>query len=377
MSIARIENAFNPGDMLLDRYEVFGKDRGGFGVVIFVRDTETGQYLAVKIPIPETPDHRAEIEAFASEVRFWLELDPHPNVVKVHYLREVLGLPALFMDFIDGGSLRRRLRAGPLNEDAAISAAYQLATAMEFVNRKGEIAHLDLKPENLLFHEDLLKVTDFGLAHRVRVVHGSYVRPDSATWRYAAPEIFAGGVGDTRSDIYSFGLIVYEMFCGRLPYPFRLAGDPDETYERLAQFHKHFGMSGVSKDLYHSGIPGCSNRELGIIASGCVAPYAGERHESFRDLLEMLERTVKPQQRRYVEQDLSTQEVFERAMALRNMGQLSQALSKFNELLIKEQHVAIYWREAARALDASGDHFTAGTFEQRAAELDAGVHRNE
>ncbi len=97
-----------------------------------------------------------------------------------------------------------------------------------------------------------IKIADFGLAHRVRVTNGAYEKRYAGSWPYAAPERFADEPCDSRADIYSLGVILYEMLTGTFPYPFELADDPADAYEQLRDFHAGRGMSAVRSAL---GIP--------------------------------------------------------------------------------------------------------------------------
>jgi len=343
-------------------------------VVLAVRDEETGQQLAVKVPRAATGEIAFSRETLEAEVAFWLNLDPHPNVVKAHFVREVEGLPAVFMEYVGGGAfgdLQEWLESGRLTQPTAIGLAHQLCLAMEFVNRRGEVAHLDLKPSNLLIARDgTLKVTDFGLAGRVRVTGRVFPRRDHATWRYAAPEILRGEAGDSRSDLYSFGVLFYEMLTGRLPVPFALSDDHAEVYGQLETFHRGRGIDDIVSALYYRGLPDSGDTRLGIVLSSCLSSFREKRARGFAEVLDMLESAANLSRPIAAAPRLTAHELLQYAIALREVGRCEEALSRFNELLLADPTQRQVWLEAARTLRASGDVPTAEEFEARAVALD-------
>ena len=137
-------------------------------------------------------------------------------------MAEIQGRPALFMEYVGGSSynsLAKRLEAESIPENVALDLAYQLCVGMEFANRRGEIAHRDLKPDNLLISgESLLKLTDFGSAVQLKVVQGAYPKV-TAERGGCPPGMFRREITNTRSDIYSFGMITRTMLTRQLPRP--------------------------------------------------------------------------------------------------------------------------------------------------------------
>jgi len=221
----------------------------------------------------------------------------------------------------------------------------------------------------LISSDNTLKVSDFGLAHRVCVVGGAYPTSNAATWRYAAPEIFGGQADDSRSDTYSFGVILYEMVTGQLPYPFRLSGNLKQDSPRLKEFHQGLGMRKISQDLYWKGVPGIEDRALGIILSGCLDAYQSSRLR-FARVLEMLERAYPWLKRPQAAGPPLPDDLLQRAVALREIGRLDESMSEFNALLVKYPKRGIVWLEAARTLEATGNYQESNEFEERALELD-------
>ena len=356
------------GQKLLDRYEIFGIREGGFGVVFFVTDEKTQRDYAVKTYKPEFAHLLPSIEQFHAEVNFWIALDPHPNIVKAHFVEIIQGQPYLFLDYIAGGvSLRDRLRSVTLEKEQAIEFAYQLCLAMDFANQNLEIVHGDLKPENILIDPNgILKVTDFGLAHRVQVSQGQYPRLSMGSWPYAAPERFRGEVEDSRSDIYSFGVILYELLTGKLPYPFALNQAPQDLFKQFSSFHWERGAHHLSHRMYYGALFDPSD---GIIVK-CLDDQA-ERYLNFAGLRRSFEHQFKLVPRPYItpvkpdEDDLH-----QRALSLHKIGHFGEALSLYNRLLQQHPNQAILWFDAAQTLLAVGQGETARSFLQRAIELD-------
>lgn len=358
------------GQRLLDRYEIFGIRQGGFGIVYFVTDVETKQDYAVKTYKPEFAHSLQNIEQFQTEVRFWINLERHPNIVKAHFVEVIHERPYLFMDYVTGGavtSLRDWLRRAKLSNDQAFGFAYQLCLAMEFANQKAEIVHGDLKPENILIDGNgILKVTDFGLAHRLQISQGQYPRLNMGSWPYAAPERFKREVEDCRSDIYSFGIILYELLTGKLPYPFELSQSPKALFKQLSDFHAGRGAHHLSEQLYYGGL---SDPSGGIIVK-CIDDQA-ERYLNFTGLRRSLEHRFKLAPSKY---DASMkprgEDLHQRALALHKTGHFSEALSLYNSLLQQHPSEAILWFDAAQTLFAIGQADTARSFMKRACELD-------
>lgn len=363
------------GQRLLDRYEIFGVRRGELFVVFFVTDLETNQDYAVKTYRPEFADFLPTVEQFKAEVSFWINLEPHPNIVKAYFIQVIDDQPYLFMEYVSGGAqtnLREWMRTRPFGAPQAIPLVYQLCLGMEFANRKGEIAHLDLKPENILINKKAtLKVTDFGLAHRVRTIQGQYPRMDAGTWPYTAPQRFNNQAEDCRSDVYAFGVILYEMVTGKLPYPFQLDKDPQIQFEQLANFHAGQGAADLSEDMYYHGVAGVDLEGVGIVISGCMSHFPSRRYRNFTVLREILESEFNLTPPKYaITPSPSDDDLHSQALALYRIGRYSEALSLFNRLLQQRPDEGRLWLDVALALLANGQARSAHYFLERALRLD-------
>ena len=354
------------GERILDKYEIFEISEGGFGYVLGVTDLTSGEEFAVKIPKQQATSQSAE--AFAKEVAIWVDLKPHPNIITARFVREIDHRPGLFMEYVRGTAfrtLRELLPMGRLSTESAVQFAYQLCRGMEFANRGRELVHLDLKPENLMIADGtVLKITDFGLAHRVRITDGHYERRSAGSWPYAPPERYRNQPCDTRSDMFSVGVIFYEMLTGVLPYPFTLADDPSEAYAQLAAFHAEDGMDPIANRLYQSGLPGV-NPDITGVMSAFLSCARHDRPMHFRKTLHLFEE-LGVRQTQISTDGLLTDEPLARVAALQAVGEHSAALSILNQLLIKEPSSGAYYMAAARSLAATGQDQLAKTFRDRA-----------
>ncbi len=211
---------FSAGDLLLERYRIVGLlGRGGMGEVYRAEDLKLGQPVALKF-LPEAVEGDAErLERFYNEARMAREVS-HPAVCRVHDIGEVDGHHFLSMEYVDGEDLASLVRRiGRLPGDKATDIARQICAGLGAAHAKG-VLHRDLKPQNVMLDgRGNVRITDFGLAGLAETIQGDDVR--SGTPAYMSPEQLAGREVTQRSDIYALGLVLYELFTGKRPYPGR------------------------------------------------------------------------------------------------------------------------------------------------------------
>ncbi len=208
------EGRFLPGRLLAGRYRIIALlGRGGMGEVYRADDLTLGQPVALKFLPEDASRDEALVERFRNEVRLSRRVS-HPNVCRVYDVGEVDGHTFFTMEYVDGEDLASLLRRiGRLPADKALEIARQLCAGLAAAHAKG-VLHRDLKPANIMLDgRGQVVITDFGLAGLVDQIPGSDVR--SGTPAYMAPEQLEGKEVNAKSDVYSLGLVLYEIFTGK------------------------------------------------------------------------------------------------------------------------------------------------------------------
>jgi serine/threonine protein kinase len=195
--------------------------RGGMGVVFKARQRSLNRLVALKLLAPERASDPAFAARFATEAKTLAALN-HPNIVAIHDFGEAAGSCFLIMEFIDGLNLRQLIQSRRLSPSEALAIVPPICDALQCAHNHG-IVHRDIKPENLLIDKSgTVKIADFGIA---TIMDGSTADPSSdpihlpaaGTPAYAAPEQRSGAAADHRADIYSLGVVLYEMLTGERP----------------------------------------------------------------------------------------------------------------------------------------------------------------
>jgi eukaryotic-like serine/threonine-protein kinase len=223
------------GDVIEQRFEVEQIRRGFMGIVYIAYDRQRRCRVVLKTFQNKFLWDEEAISRFQAEVQLWMRLGSHSNIVRALDLRTLMGKPHVIAEYVHGGSLR--VLVGHLSLREALDYAIQICWGMGYATQQTAIMHRDLKPDNILVTLDgQVKVTDFGLAKMLprwqwsasqidprstaaRLKH--QLAPDvlGGTLPYMAPEMFdeAGNIG-VWSDIYAFGIMLYELLTGRLPF---------------------------------------------------------------------------------------------------------------------------------------------------------------
>ena len=192
---------------------------GGMSVVFKATDLRDGSAVAIKMLRDDVADDKESLSIFMNESKV-VSMLSHPNIVSIRAVSFKTEKKYLVMEYIDGISLRTYMdRRGALDFDEFISFSEQILAALEHAHSRG-VVHRDIKPQNILVLKDgFIKVTDFGIAKVPEKSKGKTISDNAiGTVYYISPEQAAGKSTDSRSDLYSFGVLMYEMATGRLPF---------------------------------------------------------------------------------------------------------------------------------------------------------------
>ncbi len=243
-AFALSEGRFLPGRLLAGRYRIIALlGKGGMGEVYRADDLTLGQPVALKFLPEEASRDESLLERFRNEVRIARRVS-HPNVCRVYDVGDVDGHTFFTMEYVDGEDLASLLRRiGRLPHDKATDIARQLCAGLAAAHSKG-VLHRDLKPANIMLDgRGQVVMTDFGLAGLTDQIHGADVR--SGTPAYMAPEQLAGKEVTAQSDIYSLGLVLYEVFTGKRAFAVETLAEVVRTGTQSAPSRP----SSVVKDL--------------------------------------------------------------------------------------------------------------------------------
>ena len=259
------------GSYLADRYEILDKiGTGGMSDVYKAMDHILGREVAVKVLKQEFAEDVTFVTKFRSEAQSAAGLE-HPNIVNIYDVGSENGMYYIVMEYVEGITLKTYIeKKGQLNFKEAISIAIQVGRGIEAAHNKG-IIHRDIKPQNIIIStEGKVKVTDFGIA---RATSSNTIHADvMGSVHYASPEQARNGYVDGKSDIYSLGIVMYEMVTGRVPF------DGDTT---VAVALQHLQEEMVAPSAYAPELP----ISLEKIILKCTMKSPDRRYAAIEDLL--------------------------------------------------------------------------------------------
>ncbi|HEY6017855.1 MAG TPA: protein kinase, partial [Gaiellaceae bacterium] len=208
------------GELVADRYELEELvGTGGMSSVFRAHDKLLDRKVALKVLHPQFGDDDEYVERFRREARSVARLS-HPNVVTVIDRGEEDGRQFIVFEYVDGENLKNLIdRSGALPLETAVALAHQIARALAFAHENG-LVHRDVKPQNVLLNGDgRAKVTDFGIARSMDVKHGmTQTGTVLGTSDYIAPEQAQGQPVSAQTDVYSLGVVLYELLTGETPF---------------------------------------------------------------------------------------------------------------------------------------------------------------
>ena len=277
----RAAMALNPGTKL-GPYEIgVPLGAGGMGEVYRARDGRLGRDVAVKVLPPSLANDKDRLRRFEQEAKTVAALN-HPNILGLHDIGNYEGAPFLVSELLEGETLREKITEGPIPTRRTVEYALGIAQGLAAAHAQG-VVHRDLKPENIFItHDGRVKILDFGLAKLVRDEHSlesamTLTSPTTmpgmvmGTIGYMSPEQVKGNPSDERSDIFSFGAVLYEMLTGKRAFK------KDTSVETMTAILKE-----EPPELLETGWQG----PIGLqrILSRCLEKNPNRRFQSASDL---------------------------------------------------------------------------------------------
>jgi tetratricopeptide (TPR) repeat protein/predicted Ser/Thr protein kinase len=268
-----------PGCVLGNRYEILAVlGQGGMGAVYKVRDREVGGFAALKVIRPEMANKPEVLQRFKQELILARQVT-HKNVIRIHDIGEADGVKFITMDFIEGRDLAHLIREkGKFDPEEAAGIIAQVCRALDAAHSEG-VVHRDLKPQNIMLGtQGRVKVMDFGIA-RTTEAEGGMTQTGAllGTPEYMSPEQAKGLHVDARSDLFSLGIIFYEMLTGKTP------------------FHAHTMMATIFRRTQEKAKPPIElepelPQQINDVVVKCLATNAEDRFQSASEILVALGR---------------------------------------------------------------------------------------
>lgn len=358
---------YKPGDQIDGEYTVLkvfgGVGQSGMGVVYLVEHRDAPFPIVLKTfqggADPETK------RQFVAEAKAWIEVGPHPNVVQAYWVREIAGTLFVAAEYIapdgeDRNNLTHYLEGARVKTEIVLGWAVQFCHGMRFAASKGVIAHRDIKPDNLMIGADgVLKVTDFGLAKSVVSNElpasanrwwpfGREPTPQPASFSqtgsvrgtlpYMPPEQFVDSKHvDSRADIYSFGVVLYQLESGN-QYPYRLDPQAPDIVTECFRAHSRESASPIRSILWP-------------VIERCLQKTPGSRYSSYDVLLSHLGTIASthgitiPNTR---QRDSDDEALYAKAQSYVALGDKDAALRAINDYVKAWPENACGWTEKGR-----------------------------
>lgn len=337
-------STWQPGDIINDRYKILETFSGAMGRVFIADHLIWGVKMAIKVPRPEVMSCQEGIQRILTEANAWVDLGLHPNIAACYFVKRQNKAAQIFIEYINGGTLADWIRKGRLrNKRDALSTAIQFCNGMEYTHSK-KIIHRDIKPQNILLTKDgLVKITDFGI---LRLIDADISQDQPmaledidnedgtvgfrGTLNYASPEqLLNTHQVDLRTDIFSFGLCLWLIFCGKRPY----RNNSEEDCPTPVSCYRN---SPLPQTMVH-------------MLKKCVQHDPDKRYQNFRELRQDLHKIyldlfkVSCPYAQMGKVNLQAQHLNNRAVSLAELGKFNEA----RDLLIQAQEINDHLPEAA------------------------------
>ncbi len=371
-----MSNCWNIGDWIQNRWQIHRILKGGMGVVYIVYDREWREVLAAKTFQDEVfVRNPIAADRFKREALAWVNLDAHENIAQARFVETINGKPFLFLEYVSGGDLLPWIGTPRLTEDLgqALHFAIQFCDGMTHAVGKGVKAHRDIKPQNCLVTDDLtLKVTDFGLAKVVdaetndfcesqRDKHGvwppalghesipqsydglSQTGATAGTPVYMSPEQFVDFKRvDVRADVYSFGVMLFQMVSGELPFTGR-------SWLDFARLHQ------TEQPPTHL----IADKVVARIIERCMAKSPCDRFQNFAELRSLLANAYTSTTKRKpptpaLGNRLDASDWYWKGQSLWSLGKHEEALASANRSISLDGSLANAWITKGCALQGLG-----------------------
>ena len=265
------------GQVLANRYELIKEiGRGGYGSVWLVEDKFIKEQLVMKFLHQTLVSDEIAIERFVRELRLARKIT-HANIIRLFDYLDLGSIAAISMEYFAGDALSSIIHKGVLEPARAVKLAMIISTALETAHQ-AEVVHRDMKPANILVDDNnMVKIVDFGIAAASKHAESRLTRTGTlvGTPTYISPEQIQGKAVDGRTDLYSLGIIMYEMMTGHPPYQ---AEDP------MALVFMHVEGNPRRLDEVNPVIP----KEVADIVHKCIMPEPDDRYQSMAELAQAL-----------------------------------------------------------------------------------------
>lgn len=281
----------SPGTIVSNRYEILDRlGSGGMAIVYRANDTKLDRFVTFKVMREEYIEDQEFISRFKIEARAAASLS-HPNIVNVYDVGQEGDIYYIVMEYIDGVTLKDLIqKRAPFDNEETIGVAIQIASALHHAHINNVI-HRDIKPDNILVtHKGVVKVADFGIA---RAASSSTITVDTSmgSVHYFSPEQARGGYVDYKSDIYSLGIVMFEMITGNVPF------DSDSSVA-IALMHISDSFPNV-KEIN----PNVTDSIINIVQK-CTQKLSIKRYESVDALIVDLKISMTDESGQFIKNDL-------------------------------------------------------------------------